>query len=95
MSSAMLGAIEYLARALAVDMAPLRVNMVMPGFVHTEVFDRLPTEVREEAFREGANHILIPRPAQPSEPAEAYLCLMRGTYTTGQALIVDGGYTLV
>jgi NAD(P)-dependent dehydrogenase (short-subunit alcohol dehydrogenase family) len=37
----------------------------------------------------------LPRGGQPAEVAEAYLYLMRGTYTTGQVLRVDGGYTLI
>jgi NAD(P)-dependent dehydrogenase (short-subunit alcohol dehydrogenase family) len=37
---------------------------------------------------------LIPRGADPSEVAQAYLYLMRGGYTTGQVLIVDGGLML-
>jgi NAD(P)-dependent dehydrogenase (short-subunit alcohol dehydrogenase family) len=37
---------------------------------------------------------LIPRGAEPAEVAQAYLYLMRGTYTTGQVMIVDGGLTL-
>jgi len=37
----------------------------------------------------------LPRGGDPAEVAEAYLYLMRGTYTTGQVLRVDGGYTLI
>jgi NAD(P)-dependent dehydrogenase (short-subunit alcohol dehydrogenase family) len=37
----------------------------------------------------------LQRGGDPSEIAEAYLYLMRGTYTTGQVLRVDGGYTLI
>jgi NAD(P)-dependent dehydrogenase (short-subunit alcohol dehydrogenase family) len=35
------------------------------------------------------------RPGTPEECAEAYLYLMRGGYTTGQVLYVDGGMGLV
>jgi NAD(P)-dependent dehydrogenase (short-subunit alcohol dehydrogenase family) len=37
----------------------------------------------------------LPRAGNPDEVAEAYLYLMRGSYSTGQVLIVDGGFTLV
>jgi NAD(P)-dependent dehydrogenase (short-subunit alcohol dehydrogenase family) len=40
-------------------------------------------------------HQPVPRGADPAEVAQAYLYLMRGAYTTGQVLIVDGGMTLV
>jgi len=36
----------------------------------------------------------IPRTGTPEEAAQAYLYLMRGTYTTGQVILVDGGRTL-
>jgi NAD(P)-dependent dehydrogenase (short-subunit alcohol dehydrogenase family) len=37
---------------------------------------------------------LVPRIARPDEVAQAYLYLMKCTYTTGQALRVDGGGSL-
>ena len=83
------GAIEHLARGLAVDLAPIRVNAVCPGLVVHEKLDRTPEFVRQYTERQ-----LIPRGADPAEVAQAYLYLMRGTYTTGQVLIVDGGMTL-
>jgi len=83
------GAIEHLARGLAVDLAPIRVNAVCPGLVLTERLSRSPDLVRQQT-----EHQLIPRGAEPAEMAQAYLYLMRGTYTTGQVLIVDGGLTL-
>ncbi len=83
------GAIEHLARGLAVDVAPIRVNAVCPGLVLTERLARSPELVRQQTERQ-----LIPRGAEPAEVAQAYLYLMRGNYTTGQVLIVDGGLTL-
>jgi NAD(P)-dependent dehydrogenase (short-subunit alcohol dehydrogenase family) len=83
------GALEHLARGLAVDLAPLRVNAVCPGLVLNEKLSQSPELVRQQT-----GHQLIPRGAEPAEVAQAYLYLMRGTYTTGQVLIVDGGLTL-
>ena len=37
----------------------------------------------------------VPRAGDPAEVAQAYVYLMRGGYTTGQALVVDGGLMLV
>ena len=85
------GALEFLARGLAVDLAPLRVNAVCPGVVLTE---RLSQFQSPELVRQQTGRQLIPRGAEPAEVAQAYLYLMRGTYTTGQVLIVDGGLTL-
>lgn len=94
-NTAMAGAIEHLTRSLAVDLAPLRVNAVCPGYVLTDVWNRIPEDAREEQIRNMTQRQPIPRAADPSEIAEAYLYLLRGTFTTGQVLNVDGGMTLI
>ena len=93
--TAMAGAIEHLTRALAVDLAPLRVNAVCAGYVLTEVWDRIPEDQREAQLRRMTERQPLPRAGDPAELAEAYLYLMRGTFSTGQVLIVDGGMSLV
>ena len=90
-TTAMAGALEYLTGALAVDLAPVRVNAVCPGLVLTEAVKNVP----EEQLRQMTKRLPLPRAGAPAEIAEAYLYLMRGTYTTGQVLRVDGGYTLI
>jgi len=89
--TAMAGAIEHLTRALAVDLAPVRVNAVCPGLVMTEHTSQLPEQVR----RTFTARLPLARGAEPAEVAEAYLYLMRGGYTTGQVLLVDGGGSVV
>jgi len=85
------GAIEHLVRGLAVDIAPVRVNAVCPGFVLTERARQMPPQTIQQM----TGHQPLPRPADPAEVAQAYLYAMRGGYTTGQVLIVDGGLLLV
>jgi NAD(P)-dependent dehydrogenase (short-subunit alcohol dehydrogenase family) len=93
-STAMTGAVEHLTRALAVEFAPLRVNAVCPGLIHTGIWDRIPEDRRDKELAEMTSRQLLPRVGQPSEVAEAYLYLMRGGYTTGQVLYVEGGRAL-
>ena len=95
LNTAMAGAIEHLTRALAVDLAPLRVNAVCPGYVLTEVWDRIPEDQREAQLRRMTERQPLPRAGDPAELAEAYLYLMRGSFSTGQVLIVDGGMSLI
>jgi NAD(P)-dependent dehydrogenase (short-subunit alcohol dehydrogenase family) len=95
LSTAMAGAIEHLTRALAVDLAPLRVNAVCPGYVLTEVWNTIPEEQRRDRFQKMTERLPLPRIGMPEEVAEAYLYLMRGTYSTGQVLLVDGGMALI
>jgi NAD(P)-dependent dehydrogenase (short-subunit alcohol dehydrogenase family) len=95
LASAMAGAIEHLVRALAIDLAPVRVNAVCPGLVLTEVWNSIPADQRDERIRQMTARQPLPRGGDPAELAEAYLYLMRGSFTTGQVLIVDGGMSLV
>ncbi|HET6474424.1 MAG TPA: SDR family oxidoreductase [Pseudomonadales bacterium] len=95
LSTAMAGAIEHLTRALAVDLAPLRVNAVCPGYVLTEVWNSIPEDRRAAQLTKMTERLPLPRVGSPAEVAEAYLYLMRGGYSTGQVLIVDGGMTLI
>ncbi|MFT3855623.1 MAG: SDR family oxidoreductase [Ilumatobacteraceae bacterium] len=88
--TAMAGAIEHLVTGLAVELAPVRVNAVCPGMIATDVLASIPAErITAMTARQA-----VPRPGTPDEAAEAYLYLMRGTYTTGQVLRVDGGMSL-
>jgi NAD(P)-dependent dehydrogenase (short-subunit alcohol dehydrogenase family) len=95
LNTAMAGAVEHLTRALAVELAPVRVNAVCPGLVLTEVWNSIPEDRRAEQLRRMTARLPLPRAGSPDEVAEAYLYLMRGRYSTGQVLIVDGGFTLV
>jgi NAD(P)-dependent dehydrogenase (short-subunit alcohol dehydrogenase family) len=93
--SAMAGAVEHLARGLAVELAPIRVNCVCPGYIRTEVWASIPPETREASFQKFTAGQPLARIGEPAETAEAYLYLMRGGYTTGQVLKVDGGMSVV
>lgn len=93
-STAMTGAVEHLTRGLAVEFAPVRVNAVCPGLVRTGVWDRIPADRRDDELKQMTRGQLLPRVGEPEEIAQAYLYLMRGTYTTGQVLYVEGGRAL-
>lgn len=95
LNSAMAGAVEHLARSLAVELAPIRVNAVCPGLVLTEVWDSMPADERTARLKAATQRQPLARAGTPAELAEAYLYLMCGTYTTGQVLHVDGGMSLV
>ncbi|MEU8976053.1 SDR family oxidoreductase [Streptomyces monashensis] len=94
-ASALCGAMESLTRALAVELAPVRVNVVSPGVVRTELWRQLPEDVREGLFRSSAESLPVGRVGDPADVAESYLYLMRGGYSTGSVVVVDGGGTLV
>jgi NAD(P)-dependent dehydrogenase (short-subunit alcohol dehydrogenase family) len=89
------GAMDALTRALAVELAPLRVNAVSPGFVRTPLWNPIPEAQREALFREAGGRLLTRRVGEAAEIAEAYCYLMENTFTTGQTVVVDGGGVLV
>jgi NAD(P)-dependent dehydrogenase (short-subunit alcohol dehydrogenase family) len=87
-------AITGLTRALAVELAPVRVNCVAPGVVRTPLWKRLPEEERERIFATFSSTLPVGRIGEPSDAAEAYLFLMRQGFTTGQTVVIDGGLTV-
>ena len=89
------GAIEALSRALAMELAPLRVNVVVPGLVDTELWSSIPAPARQQMFGHVAGKLPVGRVGSPADIAEAYLSFLRSSYTTGQSVIVDGGGVLV
>ncbi|MGH6818860.1 MAG: SDR family oxidoreductase [Methylovirgula sp.] len=88
-------AMEGLTRALAVELAPIRVNIVCPGVVKSPLWDTMTDADRAALYRQMEEHLLVGHVGETQEIAEAYLYLMRQTYGTGQVLIVDGGGALV
>ena len=93
--SSVCGAMEAVTRTLAVELAPIRVNIVVPGYVDTELWSNVPSDAKAQMFREAAARLPVGHVGKPAELAEHYLGFLRGSYVTGQALIVDGGGVLV
>lgn len=86
------GALETLVRGLAVDLAPIRVNLAVPGAIRTEFWDGLhiPPEV-QTAFAEKS---LVKRLGEAEDAAETYLYLMKADFVTGTYSLVEGGAVL-
>jgi NAD(P)-dependent dehydrogenase (short-subunit alcohol dehydrogenase family) len=89
------GAVEALARALAVELSPLRVNAVAPGVVRTELWNPIPEDGREAFYQQAADAMLTDRVGEPEEIAQAHLYLMQNHFVTGTVMTIDGGATLV
>jgi len=93
--ASILGGMEALARALALELGPLRVNIVAPGMVTTEMWDEIPVDDRQKMYEDMAAKLPVGRVATALEVAESYLYLMRQTFSTGQVIVVDGGGVLI
>ena len=87
-------AVEGLGRALAVELSPIRVNVVSPGLVDTPIYSAMPEEKRNAMFNAVAGANLVKRIGKAEDIAETVLYLMRNGYTTGSTLYVEGGIML-
>src|ERR1700747_1529396 len=89
------GTIEALTRALAVELAPIRVNAVSPGVVRTNLWQSMSAEEREHLYESVGKALPVGRVGEPYDMAQAYLFLMQEGFSTGQTVVVDGGTVLV
>ena len=81
-------AVESFAKALALELAPIRVNVVMPDVVDTPRHAEGREFIRARAASLPARYL-----GQPEDIADAILFLMTNPYMTGHTLIIDGGAT--
>ncbi|WAH37566.1 SDR family oxidoreductase [Alicyclobacillus dauci] len=88
-------AVDGLVRGLAVDLAPIRVNVVSPGIVDTPVYAGMPSEDRQQMFSGIAQQLPVGKIATPADIAETYVYLAKNEFTTGSVVLIDGGAHLV
>jgi NAD(P)-dependent dehydrogenase (short-subunit alcohol dehydrogenase family) len=89
------GALEALARALALELAPIRVNVVSPGWIDTPIWDTLAGTGKAERLAGMAARLPVGRIGQPVDVANAFMALIRNGFVTGTTVHVDGGHRLV
>ena len=92
-AAAAVAAIHGMTRALALDLAPIRVNAVAPGLIDTPLWDAFGPQ--REAILARALKLPVGRAGRPEEIAEAVVFLMTNGFVTGVVLPVDGGGSLV
>lgn len=88
-------AMEGLTRALAVELAPLRVNAVSPGLIATNLWQVMSGADRQAMYQEVARRLPVGDVGEAREVAAAYVYLMESPFSTGQVHVVDGGDVLV
>lgn len=95
LGSSICGAMDGLTRALAVELAPIRVNAVSPGVIQTNLWDGMSEDQRALFYQQTADMMLVKRVGQADDIAQAFTFLMKETFMTGQIITVDGGAVLV
>ena len=89
------GGLNSLAYALAVELAPIRVNAVSPGWVDTPIWELVAGDAAPGMLEAMARKLPAGRIGHADDIAEAICFLMRNRFTTGSVLHVDGGHRLV
>ncbi|HGO6126043.1 TPA: SDR family oxidoreductase [Burkholderia cepacia] len=84
-------ALESLARGLALELAPVRVNTVSPGLIATPLWSKIDAEARDRMYEGAAARLPVGRVGQPEDVANAVLYLASTPYATGSTVLVDGG----
>lgn len=89
------GALASLACALAVELAPVRVNVVSPGWVDTPIWESVAGDAKAATLEAMAKRLPVGRIGHPSDIADALRFVMRNGFVTGTVLHVEGGHRLV
>ncbi len=82
---------EQLARVMSLELAPVRVNAVAPGWTDTPMWDAVFGDEKAESLAEVAARIPVGRVATAEEAAAAVLFLMTNGSVNGEVVHVDGG----
>ncbi|WP_426412571.1 SDR family oxidoreductase [Bradyrhizobium ganzhouense] len=89
--SAANGALESLARALALELAPVRVNAVSPGVIDTPIRAAMPEAARKEMLAKTAAALPVGRVGMAEDIAQQIASFMNNGFATGSIVYVDGG----
>jgi NAD(P)-dependent dehydrogenase (short-subunit alcohol dehydrogenase family) len=89
------GAMDAFTRAMAVELAPIRVNNIAAGVIKTNLWNNLSEADREGFYKYLESTLLLKRVGEAEDIAQAFVYLMKQPYTTGQSLVTDGGAVLV
>ncbi len=96
--SAILGAvnaaISNLGQTLALELAPIRVNIVSPGIIDTPSRSKMPEEARNNFYNTVENKLPVKRIGKAEDVAQSVLYLLQNSFVTGTVLHVEGGHIL-
>ncbi len=80
-----------MTRNLALDLAPIRVNLISPGAVMTPLWDDMPQDKREALMEELGKKCTTGAVGRPEDVAESYLYVMRDWNCSGSVIDTNGG----
>jgi NAD(P)-dependent dehydrogenase (short-subunit alcohol dehydrogenase family) len=89
--SAANGALESLARALALELAPVRVNCVSPGIIDTPIRAAMPEAARKDMLAKIAGGLPVGRVGLAEDIGVQILAFMGNGFASGAVVYIDGG----
>lgn len=90
------GAVESAGRMLALELAPVRVNVITPGFIHTPAWNNFMPYDNQVEFFQGVKEMLpVKRVGTAEDVAKGVQFLMESDFVSGTVLDIDGGHKLI
>jgi len=93
--AAAVGGIEAMTRGLALELAPIRVNAIAPGYIDTPLLKAAFEDQYEQVVKTQATILPTQRIGTAEETAKAIFFLMTSGFITGESLHIDGGGRLI
>lgn len=93
--AAAIGGIEAMTRALALELAPIRVNAIAPGYIDTPMLRAALNDQYEDVVKAQSAILPMQRIGTAEETARAIVFLMTSGFITGEILHIDGGARLI
>ena len=87
--------VEALGRSLALELAPVRVSTLRPGFLDTPFWDFLTEEQSAEVHRRVREQLPARRVGTPADIGHSAVFIMTNPYVTGSVVEASGGEHLV
>jgi NAD(P)-dependent dehydrogenase (short-subunit alcohol dehydrogenase family) len=87
--------LQGMVRAMALDLKPIRVNLVSPGAVDTDLWKPFGEEGKQKMFEEMEKKLPVGKVGRAEDVAESFLYLMKDHNVTGAMVSTSGGSLLV
>ncbi len=84
-------AMEAMAQVAAVSLAPIRCNVIRPGFIDSDLWSGMTDEERDQLRNTEREKTMIGRIVEPVEFGRFAVALMQTPVVTGAVIPVDGG----
>lgn len=89
--TAMNAALEAVAKVLARELSPIRVNVVSPGLTDTDAYAGMDAKARQAMLERAAASLPAGRYGRPEDLARGYLFVIDNPFVTGAVIDIDGG----